>query len=74
MTEQQLQEIEARAAAATPGTVRWMKVRSHGFGITLDVDTMPNAELIANGRHWVLALVAEVRRLKAALEEVPEKT
>lgn len=70
MTEEQLQEIEARAAAARPGMVRWMQVRSHGHGITLDVDTMPNAELIANSRQWVLALVAEVRRLRAALEAI----
>lgn len=72
MTEQELQEIEALAAAATP-SARWMKVKSQGVGIVLDVDTMPNAELIANCRPKVLALVTEVRRLRAALEEIREK-
>lgn len=86
MTEEQLQAIEARAAAATEG--EWFannndgysiwRIKAPGFIAIADVigdsaETDANAAFIAHAREDVPALVAEVRRLQehiAGLKEI----
>ena len=83
MTDQELDEIEARAAAAAPAP--WMRNGKTSAGWRIDdadptrvgisfiltptaiVPRDENAVFIAEARQDVPALVAEVRRLKAAL-------
>jgi hypothetical protein len=82
MTEQELQEIEQRAAAATPGP--WRK----GIGnssrevcsqwpapchLIVEGYNSDDLKFCAHAREDIPALVAEVRRLRAALEEIREK-
>lgn len=83
MTPEQLDEIEERAAAATPGP--W---RVDGYAIAAEVDTDSFLEVcsfrgnyadedmpfVAAARTDVPALVAEVRRLREELESVCRHT
>ena len=88
MTTERLDEIEARANAATQGP--WERHPYMGSGATLAKPNHPfhelnilkttddwppvaaDAEFIAAARTDVPALLAEVRRLQAAAERVPE--
>lgn len=83
MTEQELQEIEAREAAATPGPWRRgvgntaMRVCSAYPAKCYFICEGTNAadlEFVEHSREDIPALVAEVRRLRESLEEAPEKT
>lgn len=79
MTEQELQAIEARANAATPGPWYYAYEGSSDWSVFQDgTDTRPVASLhrwhkaecpeavfIAHARQDIPALVAEVRRLRA---------
>ena len=81
MTAERLAEIEARANAATPGPW-WPEhrgVMAEGVEIVDDCavagwDAYPeNQAFIAAARTDVPALVAEVRRLTAALAATPQR-
>ena len=83
-----LDEIEARADAATPGAWEWHPYMGsgatlakpnhpfHELNILKTTDDWPpvaaDAEFIAAARTDVPALLAEVRRLQAAVERVRE--
>lgn len=84
MTEQELEEIEKRANAATPGPWEFRRLRSgvsvldaHAIAARSvdchcgEVDRLsePTLEFIAHAREDVPALIAEVRRLGAMLLE-----
>lgn len=84
--EERLQEIEERCAAATPGP--WYvdgcyssntNIRTEGPGwplcsmSSLRENRMENAIFIAHARADVPALVAEVWRLKAKIEEIEKE-
>lgn len=87
MTEQQLQKIEARVRAASPGP--WEKDRAcGGWPVVVNEDGKSfiasfkasysnqdredaNAELTAHSRQDLPALLAEVRRLREALRGLP---
>jgi hypothetical protein len=87
MTPEQLAEIEARAEAATPGVWYWEALGEHGYPQRIGNDaevavaetwTDPewppaNAEFIAHARTDVPDLVAEVRRLRAAVDAALDK-
>lgn len=82
MTEQQLDEIEARTNAATPGP--WQgraELASHivctapkdgTYSVLWNAEwaTEADAAFTAHAREDVPALLAEVRRLRAAMEEI----
>jgi len=96
MTDDELQAIQARADAATPGPWGYMflggeyhvcpesTLTAVGSGLRLahvlenfdrrtegyDPAAEPNAEFIANARSDIPALLAEVRRLRAANGEL----
>ena len=86
MTPERLDEIEARANAATPGPWEWHPYMGsgatlakpnhpfHELNILKTTDDWPpvaaDAEFIAAARTDVPALLAEVRRLQAAVERV----
>ena len=81
MTPERMAEIEARANAATPGP--W-EAWDRGIGFEVHVNgeelnsefretfRQADAEFIAEARTDVPALLAEVRRLQAAVERVRE--
>jgi hypothetical protein len=83
LTDKQLDEIDARASAATPGT--WNCIVSagmpdddrgpeiyFGWGATRDL-TEADQKFIVAARQDVPALVAEIRRLKSAcVTDTPE--
>jgi hypothetical protein len=85
MTPEELAEIKARCEKATPGPWCWWGDRFSGrgigqgdeyeFGIQVvvylkGVSTDENADFIAHSRTDIPALVAEVERLRAALEQI----
>lgn len=88
MTTKRLDEIEARANAATQGPWEWHPYMGsgatlakpnrpfHELNILKTTDDWPpvaaDAEFIAAARTDVPALLAEVRRLQAAVERVRE--
>ncbi|PCE30423.1 hypothetical protein [Burkholderia ubonensis] len=83
MIDEQLNEIEARCKAATPGPwVSYVEERDHGSGsnfimtgpegarsedIELSGATIADQDFIAHARQDISMLVAEVRRLKKML-------
>lgn len=71
MTEQQLADLDALAAAATPGPWEQIDSRAYSSGTGLQVclcnETDADAAFIAAARTAVPALVAEVRRLRHEL-------
>jgi hypothetical protein len=83
MDEKRLNEIKARAEAATPDLLAvgyahddfpdaWYVEPRHGGIICefMDYGGADDAELFAFARPDILDLVAEVERLRAALEEI----
>jgi hypothetical protein len=79
MTEDDLQAIEARANAATPGPWQLTGGRDEVYDIIGDGRDVvqqvlsPDAEFIASARTDVPALVAEVRRLRGICDGVAQK-
>lgn len=69
MTEAELAEIEARANAATPGPWKIGGLRRLQMGL-MEQD----ADFVTAARTDVPALVAEVRRLLAALAKIDSDT
>lgn len=108
MSEEELQTIEARLGAATPGPWQWAHLyqargthwcleneASAALGLTINhhlvtfgteeyeydddgqatrLDQTPDFQLIAHAPGDIAALLAEVRRLRAALEEIDRTT
>lgn len=76
MTEQELADLDALAAAATPGPWEQIDSRAYSSGTGLQVclcnETDADAAFIAAARTAVPALVAEVRRLQR-YEQVVQK-
>ena len=80
MTQNQIDEIKARAEATPPGP--WIVLMDYGVylyvravevgGIVAKTIAPPNAEFIAHAREDIPALLAEVERLRAKLERVPQ--
>lgn len=84
MRDEELDEIEARCAAATPGPwTSWVEGRDHSAGssfirtgdlsdsgedIELSGATVADQDFIAQARQDVPRLLAEVRRLRRLLE------
>jgi hypothetical protein len=74
VTKEELAKIESRALAASPGPFHWVQI---GTGpcdspcITLDGRPSIRADqyLFAHAQSDIIALVAEVRRLRLQLEE-----
>lgn len=64
LTEQQLTDIETRANAATPGP--WLQ---SDFADFAEIKS-PDGAFIAHAREDVPALLTEVRRLRAVLEQI----
>ncbi|MFN7185996.1 MAG: hypothetical protein ACK5VE_06490 [Alphaproteobacteria bacterium] len=73
MTEQELADLDALAAAATPGPWEQIDSRAYSSGTGLQVclcnETDADAAFIAAARTAVPALVAEVRRLRGVVRE-----
>jgi hypothetical protein len=79
MTEQEIQEIESRCNAASPGPwSSYVEGRDHesgsnlimtngksGFDIELTGATVADQDFIAHARQDIPNLLAEIRRLKA---------
>jgi len=77
MTENELNEIEARANAATPGKWKHVDMRRHQI-ICEDkyiggIEDYENANFITHAREDIPELVAEVRQLKKSNEKVAIK-
>lgn len=75
ITEEELQEIEARCNATTPGPwVSWVEGRDHlsgdhfiqtkGEDIYLSGATIADQDFMANAHQDIPRLIAEIRRLR----------
>ena len=77
MTENELNEIEARANAATPGKWKHVDMRRHQI-ICEDkyiggIEDYENANFITHAREDIPELVAEVRKLRAEMDVLASK-
>ena len=67
MTDDELNVIEARAKAATPGPWTW--IEKLGCFYELQTPDRANGQLVVHSREDILALIAEVRRLRGILDD-----